>query len=130
MSKAETLEDLRIPEEGNINTLIGKLVAHYLSDDSPEIIDDHKETYNAAIDHVEELIERRIAELIGHCDELGRRHHTWELEYKKPDESGNTVYVCTHCWFEIKKGETGRYYAASGLESLLADVDQKGEIAD
>lgn len=63
MSKAETLEDLRIPEEGNINTLIGKLVTHYLSDDSPEVIDEHKETYNAAIDHVEDLIERRIHEI-------------------------------------------------------------------
>lgn len=59
LSKAETLDDLRIPEEGDINTLIGKLVAHYLSDDSPEVIDDHKETYNTAIDHVQDLIHRR-----------------------------------------------------------------------
>jgi len=59
-SKAETLEDLRIPEDGSINTLIGKLVAHYLSeDDSPEDVDAHKETYNAAIDHVEDVVRRR-----------------------------------------------------------------------
>ena len=59
-SKAETLEDLRIPEDGSINTLIGKLVAHYLSeDDSPEDVDAHRETYNAAIDHVEDVVRRR-----------------------------------------------------------------------
>ena len=63
MNKAETLEELRIPEEGHVITLIAKLVAGWCSDDSPEVVDEHKETYNAAIDHVEELIERRIHEI-------------------------------------------------------------------
>lgn len=53
----ETLDDLRIPDEGNINTLIAKLAAKYLSDvDEPEDVDEHKEHHNATIDEVEKLV--------------------------------------------------------------------------
>lgn len=57
-NEANTIQELRIPDDGNLNTLISKLVAHFLSDDEPEDVDAHKETYNAALDHVEDLLRR------------------------------------------------------------------------
>lgn len=58
-NEANTIQELWIPDDGNINTLISKLVAHFLSDDdAPDDVDAHKETYNAALDHVEELLRR------------------------------------------------------------------------
>lgn len=58
-NEANTIQELRIPDHGNINTLISKLVAHFLSnDDTPDNVDAHKETYNAAPDHVEDLLRR------------------------------------------------------------------------
>lgn len=58
-NEANTIQELRIPDDGNLNTLISKLVAHFLSDDdAPDDVDAHKETYNAALDHVEDLLQR------------------------------------------------------------------------